>query len=267
MIQFNNFSPVVKRLIIVNVAMMLCTVVALRHNGIDLVEWFGLYYFKSDHFHLYQFATHMFMHGGWLHLFFNMYALYVFGMPLEQAWGGKRLLTYYFVTGLGAAALHTFVNWLEISHLEQAAAAFTNTPTPDLLAALVKTLHSPNPDLYNFIDHWHDMPANPQYIQQAADIAQRIVQARMDVPTVGASGAVFGVLLAFGMLFPNTRLMLLFPPIPVKAKWFVIAYGIIELWLGISHSGGNVAHFAHVGGMLFGYLLIVYWRKKAQDFY
>jgi membrane associated rhomboid family serine protease len=266
MLKFNNFSPVVKRLVIINVAMLVLTVL-LEHVGIDLVQWFGLYYFGSPHFHIYQFVTHMFMHGGWLHLFFNMYALYIFGMSLEQVWGGKRLLIYYFVTGLGAAALHTFVNWLEISHLEEAVTAFTNTPTPELLTSLVKTIGNPAPWLYEFIDHWQDAPLNPLSIQQSVDIAQQILAAQMNVPTVGASGAVFGVLLAFGMLFPNTRLMLLFPPIPLKAKWFVLGYGVIELWLGISHSGGNVAHFAHVGGMLFGYLLIVYWRKQSRDFY
>jgi membrane associated rhomboid family serine protease len=121
--------------------------------------------------------------------------------------------------------------------------------------------------LYEFVDNWQDAASSSQYIAQATDLAQRILQERMDVPTVGASGAVFGVLLAFGMLFPNTRLMLLLPPIPMKAKWFVLCYGLIELWLGIGNSGGNVAHFAHVGGMLFGWLLIVYWRKKSPDFY
>jgi membrane associated rhomboid family serine protease len=136
--QLNNISPIIKRLIIVNVVMMLCTNLA-PFAGIDLVQWFGLYYFESSQFHLYQYVTHMFMHGGWLHLFFNMYALYMFGMPLEQVWGSKRLLTYYFVTGLGAAALHTFVNYLEISHLKHAVDAVINTPTPELLTSLLKT--------------------------------------------------------------------------------------------------------------------------------
>jgi membrane associated rhomboid family serine protease len=217
MFQLNTFSPVVKRLILVNAVMMVATYYIAPLIDCDLIEWFGLYYFASPNFHIYQYVTHMFMHGGWLHIFFNMYALYMFGAPLEQVWGGKRLLTYYFVTGLGAAALHTFVMWIDISRIEA--------------------------------------------------LAPHIAAAYMNIPTVGASGAVFGVLLAFGMLFPNTRLMLLFPPIPIKAKWFVLGYGLIELWLGIRTSGGSVAHFAHVGGMLFGWLLIVYWRKKSPNFY
>ncbi|GHT74281.1 rhomboid family intramembrane serine protease [Bacteroidia bacterium] len=266
MIGFNNISPIIKRLIIINVVMLVLTMLT-EHAGIDLVQWFGLYYFKSQYFQPYQFVTHIFMHGGWMHLLFNMYALYIFGTALEQVWGGKRLLIYYFTTGLGAATLHTFVNYLEISHLEEAVSAFINTPTPELLTSLVKTLKYPAPWLYEFIDHWGDAPFDAQYVQRAAEIAQAIVQQRMDVPTVGASGAVYGVLLAFGMLFPNTRLMLLFPPIPIKAKWFVVAYGAIELALGISDSGSNVAHFAHVGGMLFGLLLILYWRKNSRDFY
>ncbi|GHT15457.1 rhomboid family intramembrane serine protease [Bacteroidia bacterium] len=264
--RFNNISPIVKQLIIVNAAMLILTSIAER-LGVDLVQWLGLYYFDSQYFHPYQFITHIFMHGGWMHLLFNMYALYMFGSALEQVWGGKRFLIYYFVTGIGAAALHTFVNYIEISHLQETVIAFENTPTPALLEDLLKNLHQPASWLNDFINKWDDAPNNFAYIQQATEIAQRILAARMDIPTVGASGAVFGVLLAFGMLFPNTQLMLLLPPIPIKAKWFVVAYGVLELWLGISDAGSNVAHFAHVGGMIFGYLLIVYWRKKSQNFY
>ncbi len=235
---FGNIPPVVKNLIIINVLMLVATYI-MKMRGINLASILGLHYIGSPAFQPYQLVTHLFMHGGFPHLLFNMFALWMFGRVLESVWGPKRFFIYYFVTGLGAAALHMLVLFIEykvtISHI-----------SPDQL------------------EYFKELAANGKYIQGTAS---ETITSIMSTPTVGASGAVFGVLLGFGMLFPNTQLMLLFPPIPIKAKYFVIGYGLLELYLGISNPGSNVAHFAHLGGMLFGYLLIKYWNKNSQHFY
>jgi membrane associated rhomboid family serine protease len=264
---FKDTPVVVKNLIIINALMLLATFV-LQKAGIDLTEKLGLHYPGSDKFRLYQIITHMFMHGGIAHLFFNMFALWMFGRILENVWGPRRFLIYYFVTGLGAVALHTFVNYLEISSMQHAMVAFSNTPAPEILEKFVgKYLANPSQQLLNFISNWYDDPNNVAFASEGQKVMDQVLRLKMDIPTVGASGAVFGVLLAFGMLFPNTQLMLLFPPIPIKAKYFVIAYGVIELYFGLTNSGGNIAHFAHLGGMLFGFFLIKYWNKTTKTFY
>lgn len=262
-----SMPPVVKNLIMINILMLVATW-ALQSAGIDLTEKLGLYYPGSEHFRPYQFVTHMFMHANFMHLLFNMFALYMFGKVLEMVWGSKRFLIYFFVTGLGAAALHSFVTYLEISHLQKSVAAFLNTPSPELLAAFVKAnLSHPTEWVTDLVNNWGVTPNNPVYIQQANELVQQVLVMKMDIPTVGASGAVFGVLLAFGYLFPNTELMLLFPPVPIKAKYFVIGYGAIELYFGITQSNSNVAHFAHLGGMLFGFILLKYWEKTSKKLY
>ena len=262
-----SMPPVVKNLIMINIVMLVATW-ALKNIGIDLTEKLGLFYPSSEHFRPYQFVTHIFMHANFMHLLFNMFALYMFGKVLEMVWGSQRFLIYFFVTGLGAAALHSFVTYLEMSHLQKSVTAFINTPSPELLAAFVKSnLSHPATWVADLVNNWGDAPNNPVYIQQSVDLVQRVFTERINIPTVGASGAVFGVLLAFGYLFPNTELMLLFPPVPIKAKYFVIGYGAIELYLGITQSNSNIAHFAHLGGMLFGFILLKYWEKSTKKFY
>lgn len=217
---YNSIPPVVKNLLILNGLMFLGTYVAQGFE-IDLIRLLGLHSLQSEYFKPYQFVTHMFMHGGFLHIFSNMFALWMFGSRLEMTWGSSRFLFFYFFTGLGAAALHSGVTYWDIEQ------------------------------------------------HKAAGVVGRELMRLINIPTVGASGAVFGVLIGFGMLFPNTKLMLLFPPIPIKAKIFVFLYGAFELYAGFtSLSGGsNIAHFAHVGGMVFGYILIKYWQKKGKSFY
>lgn len=263
----NSIPPVVKNLIIINILFFIATWV-VQNMGIDLVEIMGMHNPGSDKFMLHQVFTHMFMHGGLTHIFFNMFALYMFGRVLEGVWGSKRFLTYYIVTGLGAIALHTFVNYLEFNSMQNTIEAFRNTPAPEILDQFVnKNLPNSTNQVRDFINSWYDDPTNKAFNSEGLNLMLRILELKMDVPTVGASGAVFGVLLAFGMLFPNTQLMLLFPPIPIKAKYFVMGYGAIELYLGFSNSGGNIAHFAHLGGMLFGFILIKYWNKTSNKFY
>lgn len=206
----NRATPVVKNIIIVNV------LVYLAQTAMPSLEFhFMGHYPLSPEFMPWQAVTHMFMHGGISHLFFNMFAVFMFGSALEKAWGSKRFLQFYMLCGIGAFLIYEFTVGLEIYN--QIGTFF------------------PGQDL-----GW----------------------------VVGASGSVFGLLLGFGMLFPNTQLMLLFPPIPIKAKYFVFGYGLIELSLAFRHSAGdNVAHFAHLGGMLIGYILIKQWQKSRTNFY
>ena len=215
-----GMPPVVKNLIIINVLMYIITML----TGNFMYEKFALYYPASPLFKPYQIVTHMFMHGGFFHILFNMYTLFIFGSVLERVWGGQKFLFYYFVTGLGAAALHIGVMYLEANSAMEAAQA-------GVYSASIKL--------------------------------QQIYM----TPTVGASGAIYGLLLAYGMLFPNNIMQLIFPPIALKAKYFVMIFGGLELFLGFSNPGDSVAHFAHLGGMLFGYILIVYWKKNNKIYY
>jgi membrane associated rhomboid family serine protease len=270
---FNQTPPVTKNLIIINGLLLLATYV-LEPRGINLTRILGLHYPASEHFHFYQFISHMFMHGGFTHILFNMFALWMFGRVLESVWGPRRFLIFYFVTGVGAALLHTFVNYLEINPVMNAVTAFSNTPSADLFSSfvnknqtLIKNLGFSLPKIIDFATSWLDNPSSAIYEQEAIAFMNQLVTIKVNIPTVGASGAVFGVLLGFGMLFPNTQLMLLFPPIPIKAKYMVIAYGVIELILGFSMPGSSIAHFAHLGGMIFGFFLIKYWNKTTHTFY
>ena len=260
--------PVVKNLIILNVLFFLATYVSGRSFGLDLTSKLALFYPASDFFKPYQFITHMFMHGNLTHIFFNMFALWMFGRVLENVWGGRRFFTFYFITGLGAALLHTFVLYIEYSSLQNAVEAFVASPSPEAYSAFIdKFISRPNPRVYDFIVSWQSAPLSAEYAKSAISAVEEYYKEIINIPTVGASGAVFGVLLGFGMLFPNTQLMLLFPPIPIKAKYFVIFYGVLELFLAFSQPGSNIAHFAHLGGMLFGFLLIKYWNKSKKTFF
>lgn len=236
----NSIPPVVKNLIIVNILFFLATF-ALKQSGIDLYEYLGLYFPASEHFRLHQFFTYMFMHDtkGVGHIFFNMFALYMFGRVLESVWGPKRFLLFYLVTGVGAALIQTLVTTIEYEVL----------------------ISKISPDQ---IEYLKELALQGKYIPNSFSEKLTMI---LNTPTVGASGAVFGILLGFGMLFPNTQLMLLFPPIPIKAKYFVIGYGALELFFGVSGIQGSVAHFAHLGGMLFGYFMIKYWNKNSKRFY
>jgi len=242
MFDFRNIPPVVKNILIVNVLFFLATIL-LKNQGIDLSDYLGLHYWKSTAFRPHQLVTYMFMHGGFTHILFNMFAVWMFGRVLEQVWGPKRFLIFYMVTGIGAGIVQLLVAHLRLMPL------LAELPAEDINVILT--------DGYGLLQsgkNWVGVGGN--------------INILINSTTVGASGAVFGVLLAFGMLFPNTELMLLFPPIPIKAKWFVIGYGAIELYSGFANNpNDNVAHFAHLGGMLFGFALIQYWKKDRGNFY
>lgn len=240
---FLGLPPVVKNLILINALLLLANWASKSIFGVDLTMILGLYFPKSPNFQPYQILSHMFMHANFWHIFFNMYALFIFGGILENVWGPKRFLFYYIVCGLGAALTHETVIMFQYQRI-------ISNLSPDQVQDVLNNGMS--------------------YLNEGkvfADETMKNLQILLNVPTVGASGAIFGVLLAFGVLFPNTELMLLFPPIPLKAKYFVFGYGIIELGLAISQPGSNIAHAAHVGGMIFGYILIRYWRKTTKTLY
>jgi len=209
---FLNSIPVVTRnLIIINVLCFLAQTV-LHQKDIYPELYCGLNFFFSDGFMPHQLVTYMFLHGDLWHMFFNMFAVFMFGRTLETVWGPKRFLTYYMITGIGAGLTQELV-WV--------------------------------------VQCW-DFLSDPN-----------IGQMTMGMITIGASGAVFGILLAFGMLFPNVELIMIPIPIPIKAKYFVIGYGAMELYLGFANNPlDNVAHFAHLGGLLFGLIVILYWKKN-----
>ena len=231
---FSQLPEVVKNLLIINGLSFLAKI-TLENKGIDLTQMLALHQFQSPNFRPYQLITHFFMHANFTHLLFNMFALWMFGKILENFWGGKRFLIFYMFTGIGAALLHLSFCQYQISSL-------TNN-MPELIDLARKGLYNTS-------------------ITNSLKLTQLV-----NTPTVGASGAVFGILLAFGMLFPNTLLYIYFA-IPIKAKYFVIAYGCLELYLGLSNNpADNIAHFAHLGGMLFGFILLKYWQKKRNTFY
>ena len=214
-----NIPSVTKNLLIINVLCFVGMFVARRY-GLDINDLAGLHFFFASDFNVAQLISYMFLHANFQHIFFNMFAVWMFGRVLEQVWGPKRFLSYYLICGIGAGLIQEVVQYVEY------ATVLSN---------------------YDSVQTQFGVISMGEYLNQ--------------MTTVGASGAVYGILLAFGMLFPNSE-MFVFPlPVPIKAKYFVIGYAVLELVLGIT-GGDGIAHFAHLGGMLFGLILILYWRKK-----
>lgn len=268
--QFKLLPDAVKNLLIINGLFFLATYVLGEQFGISLEKELGLYYFESELFRPFQLITHLFMHGNFMHIFSNMFALWMFGSALENHWGPKRFLLFYFVTGLGAAFIHTLTTGYDLYVLRSTVEAFDNAPS---LESFIRFTRENIPGDYQspfnqLADMWERDPvAGGEYIANAKSLMDQLIAFKLNIPTVGASGAVFGVLLAFGMLFPNNLIYLYFA-IPIKAKYFVIFYGLFELYNGFQNNPqDNVAHFAHLGGMLFGFVLIKYWNRNSKHFY
>lgn len=239
----SNLPEVVKNLLIINVLLFVGTIAASQAN-INLADHLGLHHWSSELFRPYQLVTYIFMHGGFMHLFSNMFGLFMFGRILEQVWGNKRFLIYYMVTGIGAGLIQLVVTEIRIQSL-------VSEIDPQLYQIVIK-------------EGLEVLQSGQNYTNEAA----RELNYLINISTVGASGAIFGILLAFGMLFPNTELMLLFFPVPIKAKYFVALYGAFELYQGFANNpNDNVAHYAHLGGMLFGFIMIKYWKQNGKTFY
>ena len=220
----NNIPSMTKNLLIVNLLAFAATWV-LQQRGIDLTSMLGLHFFLASDFRVYQFFTYMFLHGGFTHILFNMFALWMFGSVIERVWGSKKFFFYYIVCGLGAGITQELVQYANYMYEGLAAYQYVNVGGEQMA-------------MDSYINLW---------------------------TTIGASGAVYGILLAFGMIFPNERLFIIPFPFPIKAKWLIVGYIAIELFSAMSGPGDGVAHMAHLGGMLFGFLLIRYWQKHPDS--
>ena len=268
---FRILPPVVKNLLIINGIFYLATIIAEQKFNYDLSDFLGLHYFGSEKFRPHQIITYMFMHGGFSHIFFNMFALWMFGNALENYWGGKKFLIFYVVCGLGAAVTHYAIFYFQIHSVMEPVSAYLSHPELKNFEGvfqplLTENIHRPSEVLDTLINSYNAIPIinESEKLQASIDLMTQFRIDFLNEPViVGASGAIFGVLLAFGMTFPNSMIYmyLLFP---IKAKWFVMIYGAIELYSGIQSSAGdNVAHYAHLGGMLFGFVLIHLWKRKS----
>jgi membrane associated rhomboid family serine protease len=268
---YENYRPtgysllpeVVKNLLIINGIMYLATMI-LMQKGVDLIDVLGLHYISSEKFKAYQFITYMFMHDNTsiMHILLNMLALYMFGSAVENVWGGKRFLIFYILTGLGAALAHYAIVYYQLNPEISFLKSYINAESTTQMTNILNTeafKYRYGQELYDVVN------TNGLSPTESISYASQMMTQLLNAPVIiGASGAVYGVLLAYGMLFPNSLLYLFFA-IPVKAKYVVVLYGVIELYSGITGGGGNVAHFAHLGGLLTGIIIILFWRSKYKQ--
>ena len=237
-----RLTEAIKHLLIINILFF----VATQLYGDQMYQWFSLWFPKNEHFGLWQIASHMFMHGGLMHIVFNMYALWAFGTPLEQLWGRNKFLFFYLSAGLGAALIHTGVNYYYFSEGLQALAD-GGISNETVMGVISQGKYSPD---------WYNIAGRGPI--------ENFLSA-YNTPAVGASGAIYGILVAFGMSYPNSELFLIFLPVPIKAKYFIPVLIGLDLFSGVtgySIFGQGIAHFAHVGGALFGFLMMWYWKKN-----
>lgn len=240
-----NFPPAIKNLIIINFIFWLASIILPKYANIDIVDWLGLHYWLSDKFNPAQLITYMFLHdtSSFSHIFFNMFGLWMFGKNIEMFWGAKRFLIFYFVTGIGAGIIQELTWMIDYVPMVNAINEYASSKDISQLMPYLKNIQE------NTI-----IP-----IDQLMDFKTQLLNQPI---TVGASGALFGILLAFAMLFPQARMFMIFIPIPVRAPYFVAFYALAELFMGIGGNADGIAHYAHLGGMLFGLILILIWKKK-----
>lgn len=265
----NLFPPVVKNLLIINGILFFATYVFQSSFGLDLSQHLALYYPASANFRVWQLITHLFMHANIGHIFSNMFALWMFGGILENFLGSKKFLNYYLLTGIGASILFLGVQAIDITPLKANAEIYTANPTIGSYKAFVEDEVPENiqPDFNRITDYWAQNPKSLDAKKASVSLVNSYLDSKLNTPIVGASGAVFGILLAFGMMFPNTLIYIYFF-FPMKAKYLVILYGLFELYSGMANNpGDNVAHFAHLGGMLVGFILLKLWNIKRPDSY
>ena len=240
-----RITEAIKHLIIINIIFFIAPQVV---QGLNIAEYFALYFPQNENFGLWQYVTHMFMHGGFMHIAFNMYALWAFGTPLEQRWGRNKFLFFYFSSGIGAGIIYTLVNYYQFNAVYEQLIAMNISSTE--IQKILDTgsyndalISLSNREMSEFYSLYH-------------------------TPAVGASGAVYGILVAFGMMFPNAKLALIFFPVPIAAKYFIPVMLLGDVFFGVTkYSIGNVAHFAHIGGALIGFIIAWYWKKNQFKFY
>ena len=255
-----QITPIVRILIFINVGFLILENIV----RIDFSRLFGLYGIRSDHFLPFQFFSYMFLHSGIFHIFGNMLSLFTFGAILERYWGPKKFLLFYLCCGLGAGFIYTAISYIQQYPMHEAALVYLSQPNPDDFDLFIGKYAQ---ELYggfeSFINGFHDNPNQQEYIMESKRNILSILSYKYNVPMIGASGAVFGILMAFGLLFPNVELLLLIPPMPVKAKYLVFFYGMYELYAEMNRSSGdNVAHLAHLGGMVVAFILLKFWQRN-----
>ncbi|MBL7766097.1 MAG: rhomboid family intramembrane serine protease [Chitinophagaceae bacterium] len=275
--RYDVVPTVVKNLLIINVLLFLATIVIGR-TGTDISEYLALHHWYSDKFQIWQLITHMFMHGnvsgpmpdyegGVMHLFSNMFALWMFGSLLENYFGPKRFLSFYLLCGMGAALFHLGVLTYEFGIIKDAIAEFQANPTYKQYSIWLSQSHiSPGSEfgqaLHSLKLEWMNSPMDDSFVSRAGERLQLYYSGMVDQATVGASGAVFGILFGFGYLFPNTLIYLYFF-FPMKAKYFIALYALFELYAGVRNSAGdNIAHFAHLGGMVIAFIILKIWQRS-----
>lgn len=241
----NNLTDAIKHLIIINVILF----IAPQFLQLDFTNILALHFPQNEHFGVWQYVTHMFMHAGFGHILFNMYGLWAFGTPLEQMWGKNKFLFFYFSAGIGAGLIYTLVNYYQFNGIYE---IFVNAGlTGDEIIKILQDGATNDPRLNGVL-------SQAQFNK---------IYALYHTPAVGASGAVYGVLVAFGLYFKDAKLMLIFLPVPIKAKFFIPILILGDLLLGVTGSGTGVAHFAHIGGAIIGFILAYYWKKKQFNTY
>ena len=264
---FGRLTPLVKNLLIINVAIALLQM----FFKLDLGQYFGLHFILAPEFKPYQFITYMFLHStaSIMHLFGNMFALFIFGPLLEQFLGPKKFLILYMVTGIGAGLFYTGVNYLEVIDVKRDVEAYVDNPnSDDFNKLLIQHGTNLNPQIYNFVDDYSRNEDNPRLRAQSVSLAKELYNLYGRYNMVGASGAVFGILAAFALFFPNTELFLLFIPFPIKAKYLVSVYILYEVFAEFQRApGDNVAHLAHIGGAIIAFFMVKYWKAQRRDFY
>ncbi|PWJ36068.1 rhomboid family intramembrane serine protease [Sediminitomix flava] len=267
-----QITPIVKNLLIINIGVFILVEFLRSTFNIDVTNLFSYHYPGSPDFQIYQFVTYMFMHGSFMHLFSNMFGLFIFGPLLEQVLGSKRFLQLYMIAGIGTGLIYGGINYFEMTQIQDAYYAFVSNPTPqafiDFFTNYGPEFNQLNPahrmDFYEFMHTTFPAdPSNKVYINEATQYVQYFYDQHLNYSMVGASGAIFALIMAFGLIFPNMQLMLLFPPIPIKAKFLVMFYGAYEIYeLMLQSPGDNVAHLAHILGMGFAYVLLKMWKVQ-----
>ena len=262
-----NLTPTVRNLLIANVLLLVCQTSLLP----QITQIGSLYPIGSSYFQPWQFVTYMFLHGGWGHLLANMFGLISFGPLLEQRWGGQRFLVFWLICGFGAGVLYEGVRGYETHRMQQAVVEFHRQPSGGDFAEFFRTYAPEYSGYETLAGALQRNPRNAEYIAAADKAVDGVSSDIMNSPyggMLGASGALFGVLFAFAYLFPNTELLLLFFPFPIKAKYFVFLYAVYELYSGVHRTpGDNVAHFAHLGGLVIGFLVVRHWERGRERFY
>jgi len=261
---FARLTPMVRNLLLITVAAYLIPYI-LRWDQIN--AFLGLWHISSPNFQPYQFFTYMFAHGGFWHLFGNMLGLIFLAPLLEQFWGPKKFLAFYLITGIGAGVFYEGIKYAQTIPMKHKMEEYIANPNPDDFAVYMSK-YAPQyyNSIYDFIEYYSEHENEGR--GQSISYVEQVYDAVINIPMVGASGAIYGILMAFGMLFPNTQLMLLFPPIPIKAKYFVLILGGYAIYSEFSNSSGDsVAHLAHLGGMFFAFIMIRVWSKDRRNFY